>query len=278
MTAPDDCFAAIARALAADPTHPVDLAEAALLVAADHRPGLDVRAGLARLDVLAEAARPAVLAAWSDAARVEALNQFLFVREGFHGNTEEYDDPRNSLLDCVLERRTGLPITLSLVYLEVGGRLGLPVEGIGFPSHFLVRWRGREDVVIDAFHGRVLADRALAAMLRQALGQDVVFSRMELQAITPHALLVRLLSNLKRHTALAGDFAATLHCCERLLQLQPDDPEEVRDRGLVYAQLDCVGAARDDLTRFLALAPGHPSAGSVQARLQDLEGRRVVLN
>jgi regulator of sirC expression with transglutaminase-like and TPR domain len=219
-----------------------------------------------------------VFAAWSDAARVQALNEFLFTREGFHGNTEEYEDPRNSLLDCVLERRTGLPITLSLVYLEVGRRLGLPVEGIGFPSHFLVRFRGREDILIDVFHGRVLADEALAARLRQALGRDVVFHRMELEAITPHAFLVRLVSNLKRHTALAGDFQATLLCCERLLQLQPDDPEELRDRGLVYAQLDCVGAARDDLTRFLALAPAHPSAGSVQARLQQLEGRRVVLN
>jgi regulator of sirC expression with transglutaminase-like and TPR domain len=160
----------------------------------------------------------------------------------------------------------------------VGRRLGLPVEGIGFPSHFLVRFRGREDIVIDAFNGRVLADQALSAMLRQALGQDVVFSRMELEPISAHAFLVRLVSNLKRHTALAGDFAATLRCCERLLELQPDDPEEVRDRGLVYAQLDCVDAARDDLARFLALAPGHPSAASVQARLQDLEGRRVVLN
>jgi regulator of sirC expression with transglutaminase-like and TPR domain len=274
----DDRFSALARALAADPTHPVDLAEAALCVAADHRPGLDVGAELSRLDALAEAARPTVLAAWSDAARVRALNEFLFVREGFHGNTEEYDDPRNSLLDCVLERRTGLPITLALVYLEVGRRLGLPVEGIGFPSHFLVRFRGREDIVIDAFNGRVLADQALSTMLRQALGQDVVFSRMELEPISAHAFLVRLVSNLKRHTALAGDFAATLRCCERLLELQPDDPEEVRDRGLVYAQLDCVDAARDDLARFLALAPGHPSAASVQARLQDLEGRRVVLN
>jgi regulator of sirC expression with transglutaminase-like and TPR domain len=141
-----------------------------------------------------------------------------------------------------------------------------------------VRFRGREDILIDVFHGRVLADEALAARLRQALGRDVVFHRMELEAITPHAFLVRLVSNLKRHTALAGDFQATLLCCERLLQLQPDDPEELRDRGLVYAQLDCVGAARDDLTRFLALAPSHPSAGSIQARLQQLEGRRVVLN
>jgi len=276
VAAPEDRFAALARALVADPAHPVDLAEAALLVAADHRPGLDVSAQLARLDALADGARPTVLAAWSDAARVEALNRFLFQHEGFRGNTEAYEDPRNSLFDCVLERRTGLPITLSLVYLEVGRRLGLPVEGIGFPGHFLVRWRGRADVVVDAFHGRILDDRALAAMLRSALGRDVPFSRMELRPIAPRDFLVRLVSNLKRHTALAGDFEATLRCCERLLQLRPDDPEELRDRGLVLAQLECVEPARDDLARFLALAPDHPSAPAVQARLHELHRPRVL--
>jgi regulator of sirC expression with transglutaminase-like and TPR domain len=274
----EDRFAALAAALVADPAARVDLAEAANLVAADFRPGLDVARELARLDALAEAARGPVLSAWSDAARVAALNRFLFVEQGFHGNTERYEDPRNSLLPDVLDQRTGLPITLSLVYLAIGRRLGLPVEGIGFPGHFLVRWRGREDFVIDAFHGEVLSDRALTARLREALGRDVVFSRSELAPITPRAFLVRLLSNLKRHAAQAGDFAGALTCCERLLQLQPDDPEELRDRGLVYERLECFAAARDDLERFLALAPGHPTAATVRAKLAELEGRRTVVN
>jgi regulator of sirC expression with transglutaminase-like and TPR domain len=112
------------------------------------------------------------------------LNRFLFDEQGFSGNEQEYEDPRNSLLHEVLERRTGIPITLSLVYLEVGRRLGLPVEGIGFPGHFLVRWRGKEDFMIDVFHGRLLSDEALRPALRVA--------RRRLQPrraapITPHA-------------------------------------------------------------------------------------------
>jgi regulator of sirC expression with transglutaminase-like and TPR domain len=274
----DDRFAALAAELAADPERRVDLAEAALLVAADFRPGLDVAAWRARLDALAEAARGPVLSAWSDAARVEALNRFLFEQQGFHGNEEAYEDPSNSLLPEVLERRTGLPITLALVYLEVGWRLGLPVEGLGFPGHFLVRWRGKEDFVIDPFHGRVLSDQALASRLREALGQGAVFSRAELLPITPHAFLLRLLSNLKRHCALAGDYAGALRCCERLLQLAPDDPEQLRDRGLVLAQLECWSAARADLVRFLELAPSHPSAETVRHRLGSIEPRSRLLN
>jgi regulator of sirC expression with transglutaminase-like and TPR domain len=273
-----DRLAALAAALVEDPSRPVDLAEAALLVAADFRPDLDPAVWRTRLDDLAEAARGPVLSAWSDAARVEALNRFLFEQEGFEGNEEEYEDPRNSLLNEVLERRTGIPITLSLVYLEIGRRLALPVEGIGFPGHFLVRWRGKEDFVIDAFHGEVLGDEALTSLLRSALGREAVFSRSELQPITPHAFLVRLLSNLKRHFALAGEFASSLQCCERLLQLSPDDPEELRDRGLVYEQLECWSAARADLARFLELSPRHPSAANVRARLADVAKRTVVLN
>lgn len=278
MAATDDRFAALAAALAAEPDGPVDLAEAALLVAAELRPGVDVAGALARLDALADAARGPVLSAWSDAARVEALNRFLFDEQGFRGNQQEYEDPRNSLLHEVLERRTGIPITLSLVYLEVGRRLGLPLEGIGFPGHFLVRWRGREDFVIDAFHGRVLSDEALAGLLREAMGRSAVFSRAELRPITSHAFLVRLLSNLKRHFALAGDFADALRCCERLLQLSPGDAEELRDRGLVYEQLECWAAARADLARFLELAPSHPSAGNVRARLEAMQPRTTQLH
>jgi regulator of sirC expression with transglutaminase-like and TPR domain len=278
VAASDDRLAVLAAALAEDPACSVDLAEAALLVAADLRPGVDAAAALARLDDLAEAARGPVLAAWSDTARIEALNRFLFDEQGFSGNEQEYEDPRNSLLHEVLERRTGIPITLSLVYLEVGRRLGLPVEGIGFPGHFLVRWRGKEDFMIDVFHGRLLSDEALTALLREAVGREAVFSRAELRPITPHAFLVRLLSNLKRHLALAGEFGDALLCCERLLQLAPGDAEEIRDRGLIYEQLECWGAARADLARFLELAPQHPSAKHVRGRLEGMERRTTRLH
>lgn len=278
MTATDDRFATLAARLVVDPEASTDLGEAALLVAADFRPDLDAAACLAALDALAETARGPVLSAWSDTARIEALNHVLFVEERFTGNHDAYEDPRNSLLPDVLERRTGIPITLSLVYLEVARRLGLPVEGIGFPGHFLVRWRGKEDVLVDAFNGRVLSDEAAAALLREALGADAVWSRAELRPITPHAFLVRMLSNLKRHFALAREFESALTCCERLLQLAPGTPDEIRDRGLVYEQLECWSAARADLAQFLELAPKHPSAKHVRARLEEVEKHRTRLH
>lgn len=273
-----DPFAALAASLDRDARGPTNLAEAALWIAADFTPGLDVAAELLHLEALAEEARPEVQRAWSDEARVRALNQFLFLEKGFAGNTDHYDDPRNSLLHEVLARRTGIPITLSLVYLEVGWRLSLPVEGIGFPGHFLVRYRGREDLMVDAFHGSLLDDDALAALLRQALGEDAVFRRAQLQPTSPQAFLVRMLTNLKRHWALERDYAAALRCCERLLQLQPDDAIEIRDRGLLYERLECWDAARDDLHRFLSLRPEDASADIVRGRLAELEGRRSILH
>ena len=267
----DDRFAALAAALVRDPERPTDLAEAALLVAADFRPGLDVGEWLARLDALAESARPTVLSAWSDAARVAALNEFLFVKEGFAGNTERYEDPANSLLSDVLERKTGIPITLSLVLVEVARRTGLPLRGVSFPGHFLVKLEEPKLRVLDAFHGRILELSDCRARLHAALGQDVVFRPdLHLRAATPREILVRMLTNLKHLYLRARDFGRTLACCERILLLLPDTPLELRDRGLVYERLECFAAAAHDLERFLQLAPDDESAPAIRERLRAL--------
>jgi regulator of sirC expression with transglutaminase-like and TPR domain len=276
---PTDPFAELASTLAADPGRRVDLARAALWLAADFRPNTTPEPWLAQLDALADEARPTVLRAWSDEARVRALNQFLFDEEGFQGNHEHYEDPLNSLLPDVLERRKGIPISLSLVYLEVAGRLGLPAEGIGFPGHFLVRYRGRQDdQMIDAFRGTVLSEAQLAALLREALGSAAVLRRAQLQPIRTRDFLVRMVSNLKRHYALAGELDSALQCCERLIQLLPEEPSEVRDRGLLYESLECWDAARTDLRHFLALCPEDPSAAKIRERLESLEGRESTVH
>lgn len=276
---PTDPFAELASTLVADPERRVDLARAALWLAADFRPEVTPEPWLAQLDALADEARPTVLRAWSDEARVRALNQFLFDEQGFHGNREQYEDPRNSLLPDVLERRIGIPISLSLVYLEVAGRLGLPAEGIGFPGHFLVRYRGRQgDHMIDAFRGTVLAEEQFSALLREALGNEAVLRRAQLQPIRTRDFLVRMVSNLKRHYTLAGELDSALQCCERLIQLLPDEPDEVRDRGLLYEALECWAAARADLRHFLAMCPEDPSAPKVRDRLDALEGRESTLH
>lgn len=276
---PTDPFSELAQTLARNPARRVDLARAALWLAADFRPDMTPDPWLAQLDALADLARPTVLRAWSDEARVRALNQFLFDEQGFKGNREQYEDPRNSLLPDVLERRVGIPISLSLVYLEVAGRLGLPAEGIGFPGHFLVRYRGRqEDQMIDAFRGTVLDEPQLRGLLREALGEAAVLRRAELQPIRSRDFLVRLVSNLKRHYAQARELDSALQCCERLIQLLPDEPGEVRDRGLLYEALECWDAARADLRHFLEVCPDDPSAAKIRERLETLDGRESTLH
>ncbi|MDH3685990.1 MAG: tetratricopeptide repeat protein [Myxococcales bacterium] len=276
---PTDPFSELAQTLARDPRRRVDLARAALWLAADFRADTTPDPWLAQLDALADLARPTVLRAWSDEARVRALNQFLFDEQGFKGNREQYEDPRNSLLPDVLERRVGIPISLSLVYLEVAGRLGLPAEGIGFPGHFLVRYRGRqEDQMIDAFRGTVLDEPQLRGLLREALGEAAVLRRAEFQPIRSRDFLVRLVSNLKRHYAQARELDSALQCCERLIQLLPDEPGEVRDRGLLYEALECWDAARTDLRHFLAVCPDDPSAAKIRERLETLDGRESTLH
>lgn len=250
----------------------IDLAVAALAIGAPENPTLDVGRYLARLDDLAEGAQPNLDPARDDRERIDALNHFLFVEQRFRGNVDAYDDPRNSFLDQVLDRRLGIPITLSVVYIEVAARLGMGVEGIGFPGHFLVKHvSGRREIVVDPFFGRILTLEECGERLSSAIGRP---TRLEpdvhLRAASRREILERMLRNLKHIYARRGDFARALTCAERVLLLTPDAPLEVRDRGLFLEQLECHDAAAKDLARFLVLAPGDPSAPSVRARLEAL--------
>src|SRR5262245_46299178 len=137
----------------------IDLAEAALLIAAESYPGLDVARYVAALDALASEAEPAVRGAGSDPERVRRLVQCLAVERRFRGNQNDYYDRRNSFLNEVLERRTGIPITLAVVYMEVARRLGLLVLGVGFPGHFLAKHPGASELIIDPFFGQILSMR-----------------------------------------------------------------------------------------------------------------------
>jgi regulator of sirC expression with transglutaminase-like and TPR domain len=267
---PRDRFAAIASAKESE----IALDEAALWIAAEEYAGLDVSAYLARLDSLAEGAGARLEGARSDAERVGRLNRFLFLEEGFGGNRSDYYDPRNSYLNEVLDRRSGIPITLSLVYIAVGRRLGLRVEGIGFPGHFLVKWRGEQELIIDAFQGETLSLEDCQDRLASAAGQSVALHpELHLRTAGAHEILTRLLGNLKQIFVQRQDWNRALDCCERTLLVCPDAPHELRDRGLVLEQIDCFHAAAADLDRFLELAPDDPSAPGVRARRRALEQR-----
>jgi len=267
VTDPRDRFAALAQL----PDARIDLAEAALWVAAEEYEDLDVAAYLERLDALAADAVPFVEARVSPEEQIVELNDYLFTGRGFTGNREHYQDPRNSFLNEVLDRRLGLPITLSIVYMEVAGRLGLPVRGIGFPGHFLTQLEGAPEIVIDAFFGRVLSAEDCAERLRTVLGPEAALvPEVHLRAVTPKEILARLLSNLKQVYARSADWVRALACCDRILLLAPEAAEELRDRGLVYERLACFTAAAADLERALELTPDAEASAMLRDRIEAL--------
>ena len=251
----------------------IDLAEAALWIAAEGDSNVDVARSLQQLDELAQQARSAVEAAPTQAGKIEALNHSLFVEARFRGSREDYYDPRNSFLNEVLERRLGIPITLSVVYVEVARRLGFDAAGVSFPGHFLAIIRGQEPVLIDAFAGRIVSEEDCIEMLRATQGGSMEFAPEMLEAATPREILLRILNNLKRIYFQKQSWNEALACCDRMLVLAPDAALELRDRGLLYQRLECFGPALTDLEAFLELAPDHESAHAVRAALEPLRAK-----
>jgi regulator of sirC expression with transglutaminase-like and TPR domain len=264
---PRDAFAESLR----EPDERIDLARSALLIAAEEYPALDIDRYLTRLDALAGEVAPRLAGARSASERVAVLNRFLFAEHGFAGNREHYEDPRNSFLNEVLDRCAGIPITLSLVYMEVARRAGVEVHGVGFPGHFLVKHGEKDAIVVDAFFQTVLTHEECQVRLAAVLGAEArLRPELHLRKATAREILVRLLGNLKVLYVRSADFGRALACCERILLVAPDAPHELRDRGLVYEKLECFGAAAADLERFLELAPDDESAGAVRERLASL--------
>ncbi len=264
-------------ALAIGPEDRIDVAEAALLIAQEEYPHLDVGAYLQRLDQLAAAARAETPRAAQPAEQIARLNHFLFVERGFAGNSDHYYDPRNSFLNDVLDRRTGIPITLGLVYSEVAQRLGLPVHGVSFPGHFLARYRGDPDIIIDPFFGTVITAAECARRLQGIYGDQAQFDRRLLRPATPREILVRLLSNLKQVYVDTSEFERALACVDRILLLAPDAPRELRDRGIIYQRLECFAAALRDFERYLQLAPEDEAAPLIRETLPDLQRKAASL-
>jgi regulator of sirC expression with transglutaminase-like and TPR domain len=226
----------------------------AILIAAEEYPDLDPGAVGGALDQLGARASARLAAAADGAERVERLNRFLFEEEGFTGASEYYD-PRNSYLNEVLARRCGIPITLALVYMAVGRRAGLDVRGVSFPGHFLVRCAGRDERIIDAFHGRTLSLGECEARLATALGPGAELRpELHLRDASAREILVRMLANLQRIFAGHGDADRLLACCDRIVLLTPGDPVALRDRALVYQQLGWFAPAIADLEAALSHA------------------------
>jgi regulator of sirC expression with transglutaminase-like and TPR domain len=260
-------------ALSPDP----DLAVAALMIARLEHPRLDAGPYLRQLDLLGQEARRRVAAAEValDAAppdvdprryaRVMALNEYLFGELRFIGNDLAYSDPRNSCLNDVLDRRTGIPITLALLYMEVARRAELPVEGVNFPGHFLLRSPagrtepGARDLIIDAYHGGALLSRdQLRAQAGPAADDDdpVTFDRRLLARATKPQIMIRMLHNLKRVYVGMHSFPQARDVTALLVSIDPSATAELRDRGLLAYHMNDFSAALRDLLAYLERTSG----------------------
>jgi regulator of sirC expression with transglutaminase-like and TPR domain len=252
-----------------------NLAEASLMLAQDIYPDIDIPAYLGRLDSIAGAIKRRLADDAFAEQKVIALNYYLFNEMRFSGNVEDYYDPRNSYLNEVMERRTGIPITLAIVYLEVGKRLGLNLKGVSFPGHFLVKLAvKRGQLVLDPFTG---GEAQSEADLRQRLAQVLPPAKAEqthldqyLEAATPRQIVARVLRNLKNIYMQTGKLESALAVMHRMLLVVPESPEELRDRGLVYQQLECFRPALSDLQNYLRRRPEAPDAAEIRGKIVEL--------
>jgi regulator of sirC expression with transglutaminase-like and TPR domain len=262
------------REMVSRPPQQIDLATASLLLALDEYPNLSVQEYLLKIDNLSAKIQGRLngSAQSNPMDVVEAINQQLFEIEGFRGNEEDYYDPRNSFLNEVLDRRTGIPITLSVLYMEIGKRVGLKFQGVGMPGHFIVKTVHHGiDIFVDPFgRGEVLLEKDCKEKLAKIYGETFRFERTYLNAVDAHQILVRMLANLKAIYFGRQNYSKALAVIEKILLIQPDAPEQIRDRGSVHYKLNHLYRAVKDWGRYLELQPQAPDAKEVETNLKRL--------
>lgn len=279
-----DPFAELMRRDEAD----IDLGRACLLIARDAYPGLDVEGYLGEIERLAARLKGRLPREGGVEARVVALNEFLYDDLGYSGNAEHYYDPRNSYLNEVLDRRTGIPLTLSVLYLEIGRRVGLTLDGVSFPGHFLVRLRLRgATLVLDPFAGGAPLSEAdlrerLGRVIPEGVAGNVPVAQLPLEQFLEPAgkrqILARLLRNLKAIYRDTDQPQRLLEVLNRMLEVAPAAHGELRERGLLYQRLECYRAALKDLQDYSTREPEAPDLDEVRARLVELGALCARLN
>jgi regulator of sirC expression with transglutaminase-like and TPR domain len=258
------------------PDAQINLARAALYLAQEEYPDLDSEEYLNALETMAMEVSERLPAARYPLRLIQLLNQYLYEDLKFYGNTADYYDPRNSYLNQVIDRRTGIPITLSLVYLEVARRIDFPMEGVGMPGHFLIRPVVADmQVFVDPFNrGEILFAEDCQERLSQVIGRPTELRSEFLAAVSPRQFLARMLSNLKAIYIAQGEAIKTLAAIERILLLFPDALKEQRDHGLLCYQLGRWTEACQDLESYLAQLPTAEDATVVRQLLKRM-GRTV---
>jgi len=256
------------------------LDRAALELARIEYPGLDIEPFIEILDSYAIELSERLAGRSGGAAYVQAANQYLFGELGFTGNAENYYDPRNSCLNEVLTARTGIPITLAVVYLEIGRRLAQPVYGIGLPGHFIVQYRDADFAAfIDVFHGgRLLTTADCFALSRQSAGVPPSDDPRLLAPAAKRHILIRMLHNLRGVYHHRQAFGKALQTLNLLIAADPQAAVEYQQRGIVHLQMRNLAAARSDLETYLRLAPGATDRADIEQRVRALRSYQAGLN
>jgi regulator of sirC expression with transglutaminase-like and TPR domain len=250
------------------------LDRAALAFALGEYPGLDIAEYLRRLDTLA--ARAEVLVGIDRTAinYIESINEILFVQEGLRGNSEDYYDPRNSYLNQVLDRRLGIPVSLSLIYMEVARRIDFSVQGIGFPGHFLAKHVSNErEIIIDPFNmGKILTTNDCQELLDKIHSGKVATNASLFQPMGKRAIITRMLYNLKGIYMEKEQYYHALSVIDNILLLNPGTPSEIRDRGIVYMQTSLFAKALADLELYLSHAAVPEDSSNILNHIKMLRG------
>jgi len=257
----------------------IDLGRAALVLAKQRYPDVAVEPYLAALDAIAAAVRRQLGEDADPRRMVAQLNRQLYEVEGFRGNERDYYDPRNSYLNEVLDRKVGIPITMSIVYMEVGRRIALPVVGVGLPGHFLVRVLTTEgDLLIDPFAGGAeLTEDDCQERLDRVYGGLLRLEKKMLQPVTKKQILVRILNNLKTIYMSQGEFEAARDVVQNILALEPSSMSDLRDRGLLYYRENRFDEALSDLRKYLLLATNAEDREQIKQTIHGIESILSIL-
>lgn len=261
------------------PDGEIDLARAALVIARNEYADLDIAAYLKRLEGLGRRARSA-RGAGDPVGQLHRLRECLFEEEGFSGNVQDYGDPRNSYLNDVLDRRLGIPITLSLVLIDVGRRLGLEMEGIGLPGHFVTGARvGGEHILLDPFDGgAILTGEACAEVVARALGKRIDLTTAHFAPVSNRQFLTRMLNNLKASYWRRQAWDKAIGVIDHLLVLNPEAGSEWRDRGVAWSNQGDVQRGLADWERYLTDFPDAPDHEQIRGQLRRLRHKLAQLN
>lgn len=273
MTPPDRSLRQRFLAEVSQADEEINLARAALMVAREEYPQLSEERYLGRIDLLAEETRDRLDDENAHLLVLQELLNSLYGRHGFRGNREAYYDPRNSFLNDVLDRGLGIPLSLGIVVLEVGWRLGLPLEGVNFPGHFLVRFKGDAiDLLVDPYdRGAVRFEDEAQELLDRVYGGMIRVQDSFLKTASKREMLVRLLMNLKSVYLNGRDHSKALSVVEQILLIRPIAVGEIRDRGMILAKLGRKREALEQLEAYLNAAPEAADSQRILAMVKDLK-------